>query len=393
MSINELVGFNKQSSDLQYVPVKVRYQESTTINAGQYFRVTLPKIADDLLDLRSLRLKFTLTVSSSDADVYVDATDIGAIFNRVRALSGSTVLMDISEAGLLMQQETHMMASAHDNQYDHYLMGNGTVVERQGWADAAREYVTRVGPKGSLLNCNSLLPLSRMSSLHIDFWLSTGAQVLHSSTDSSATYSLSNVELLAEYVRSPSLNGYFAQTPVSFSVTDYSHRFNNVTAQQNLIRLSSNHSSLNSILTVIRPTTQPGAIGTADKMATFYSGANFSALNVFVNSQLLFEEDINSIEEMWLQAKRAFPDISRSEFFTTLYATTRNVIALNLRSSPPDFHHRVSSGVKTSNLNSDVVVRLTYTGTPGSALQADSFLSSDARVYLDNRSGELKIEF
>jgi len=78
VSISELVGFAKTSSDLESRPIKIRYNESQTIASGQYFRMTFPKIADDLLDLRTIRLRYNLNLLGAGTDMAVDASDAGA---------------------------------------------------------------------------------------------------------------------------------------------------------------------------------------------------------------------------------------------------------------------------------------------------------------------------
>lgn len=393
-SIYDLVGAAKQASDLEIHPVKVRYQEATQLNAGQYFRMTLPKIADDAVDCRSIRLKFLLTLASTDPAICVDGTDVRTLFNRVRVLSGSQVLFDLSEASQFFQLETNVKSTAVQNGYSKYLQGNGNLTARQTWGDGPREYVCTICPEGSILNTAALLPLARMSDLHIEIWLSSAAQALWSPANhTGATYNLKDVELLADYVRSKSVSAYFNSNAVRMTVQDVSHRFNNITSQQNLIRLSSAHTSLNKVLTVIRTAANPGDISVVDKQNAFYSGANFANLNLFVNNVLHFEEALDSLEELYGQLVKACPAVERSDWFDTLYATTRNVIAVNLQAAPIEFTKQLSSGIKTSDLNSDVVIRLGFTGVPAAALRADSYLISDALLYLEGPRGELKVKY
>ena len=96
-NIADLVGYAKQSSDLESRPMRISYNESQTIGSGQYFRMTFPRVAQDMLDLRSIKLRYTLTMASSDASCCVDSSDVRCLVNRMRCLSGSQVLMDISE--------------------------------------------------------------------------------------------------------------------------------------------------------------------------------------------------------------------------------------------------------------------------------------------------------
>ena len=64
-SISDLVGYAKTSSDLESRPMRIRYNEAQQVNSGQYFRMTFPRVADDMLDLRSIRLRFNLNLDDS----------------------------------------------------------------------------------------------------------------------------------------------------------------------------------------------------------------------------------------------------------------------------------------------------------------------------------------
>ena len=88
VSIQELVGFAKTSSDLGSRPMRIRYNESQTIQSGQYVRMTFPRVADDLLDLRSIRMRYTLNLLGDGVDMAVDASDARCVINRMRCLSG-----------------------------------------------------------------------------------------------------------------------------------------------------------------------------------------------------------------------------------------------------------------------------------------------------------------
>ena len=196
-SISDLVGFAKSSSDLESRPMRIRYNESQTIQSGQYYRMTFPKVSNDLLDLRSIKMRFQMNIESGDPDTCVDASDIRCIFNRIRVLSGSQVLCDISEASLLYQLEANIETSSVSNQYERYLCGRESLTKRQAYP-ATREYITSIAPIGSLLNCEALLPLSRLSDLHVEFWLETDSRILLSTSD--ATYHISGVEILCDYI-------------------------------------------------------------------------------------------------------------------------------------------------------------------------------------------------
>jgi hypothetical protein len=225
-----------------------------------------------------------------------------------------------------------------------------------------------------------------------EIWLETPSRCLTSASDGSPSYNISDIELLCTYIRSPSISAYFNASPLSFHVRDFSHRYSNVLNQQSLIRWSSAHTSLNKVLTVLRPQANVGSVDYQGKFENFYSGEYTQSWNAFINNVLFFEEDVNSQPESWQQLTSAFPSAKNSQYFDSAFNSTKNVFALNVQAAP-HFHEHITSGVKTSNLNSDVVMRINFTDTPDAPLRSDSYLYSDALIYLDGARGDLKVKF
>jgi hypothetical protein len=97
-SLDELVGRLKTSSDLSSQQVKIRYNESTSVgSAGRKIALCFPKIPGKFLSISSLNLHFTL---GTNTDAYFDAP-VSSVIQRLRFLSSSTVLCDISDYGTL----------------------------------------------------------------------------------------------------------------------------------------------------------------------------------------------------------------------------------------------------------------------------------------------------
>ena len=156
-AISQLVGILKQQSDLVTRPMRIRYTDAVVITPGTTFRQTFPKVADDMLDLRSVEIQFDLNIiGDTKLSTYVDAASVQAIFNRVRVVSGSTVIADIVENGLLCSVQSLMHRSTSNNPYSLYLAGR----EPTQVFEAKRTYVSNIGPRGAILNCNGVLPLS-----------------------------------------------------------------------------------------------------------------------------------------------------------------------------------------------------------------------------------------
>ena len=390
-SIAELTGIKKVQSDLEQRRIKVRYNNSTTVEQGQYFRITLPKIGDAVLDMRDVRLHFNLDITSSDVQCTIAAPDVRCLINKMRILSGSTVLCDLVEFSQAAVFESLIHTSDNENIMTRYAEGRQPLATRQTYG-LSREYTCPINLRGGLLNMNGLLPLSRCSDIHVEFWLNAPGQALYSGTDGAATYKLRNIELLTTYVTSPSLSQHFNSSSVNFNVTDVTHRYNPVLSQQTLLRLSSNHNSLNSLITIMRTQANVDSIDVADKYESWYSGTNIEKYNTFVNNVLLYEEDVDSGLERWRLIQETIPEMHTSEHFDVDYLDSKSFLAVNLQSCR-HFADRITSGVKTSAHNSDIVKRVNLTAIPVAPVRADSYLYSDAVISLGPRGGDLKISY
>jgi len=387
----DLVGLSKQQSDLKSHSVRVRYTESTVITSGNYFRITLPRKSDDaMLDCRSIKMRFNLNITGGSI---LAGSDARCIFNRLRVLSGSTVLMDLAECSQLFVLESVLEVSHKDSIYSRYLRGQQPVSTRLDYAPG-REYIVDAMPRGTILNSESLLPLSRMSDIHLEYWLELPKRALFSSTgDQEATFSISNVELLTEYITSPSISQFFNSNPLRFNVVDLSHRYNPILNQEFLLRLSSSHASLNGILTVIREQARVTDIAATEKFETFDAGVNRENYNILINSLQWFEQNEASIGESWKHLTDLFPCAEYANFFDSSFEGEHNVLATNLMAAPSEFQRVLTSGVQTGAMNSDITYRIRRSTAPAAALRADSYLYSDAVVYLEGIGRDLKIRF
>ena len=277
--ISDLIGVAKQASDLKCHHHKIRYTESTTVQAGNYFRITFPRQSNDAaLDCRSIKMRFNLNFTSTDPLACLAGPDVRCIINRMRILSGSTVLFDLAEASQAFVLESLIEVSTMDSIYSRRLRGQEDLATRQAYANG-REYIVSVAPEHTLLCSESLLPLSRMSDLHLEYWLERPERCMFSATDVNATYNISNIEFLTEYITSNSISGYFSQQGLSYTVRDLSHRYNSILAQEYILRLSSSHVSLNGITNTIREQQRVADITVPDKFEVFDSGENRERYN------------------------------------------------------------------------------------------------------------------
>ena len=381
-STDELVGFSKHASDLKATHARIRYTLSQTVSSGQYMRHTLVKKPDEFCDMRSIRLRFQLKILSSDPECCLNTPHALSLFNRVRVLSGSQVLMDTINNHLYTAIDENIHGSTiHENKYEQYLRGHGDLAARTAWAASEREYIIPLGPRGSILNTGALLPLYRTSDLHIELWCSTADQCLYSPrADAAATFVLSDIELHANYLSSKSISSYFATRPVSFHVQDVSHRFNNCVGQTSLLKFSSAHSSLTKIVTLLRDTTT-FRLDRPDRSSRGISAQTIEKFQLFINSQRFYDVDVDSVEQMWRHIVDGFHPILESVWFDQYYESDKFLLVNNLTSAPASFSDSIISGIRTSAHNSDSALQVQFRAAPANIV-ADSFLLCDALFTL-----------
>ena len=398
-AVQSLTGILKSATDIDAVPVRIRYQDSQVIKSNQYFRIVFPRHANDqMLDLRTPKLCFYYFNSVGGIDTAVDIAPDGhsmsCLFNRMRVLSGSTVLVDISNADLLNNFLEDVEVCLTSNSMDKDLIGYSTIASQRA-AHNGKKIIMSIGPIGSLLNMDGILPLNRMNDLTLELWTNKAEDCLTSPTDVTGAFDfrLERVEVDCRYLKSPSLSAYFNANPIKFSVVDYSHRYESILTKQALVRFSSSHSSLDKFLVIFRDSaTATGGTKVKDKFNTFTLSDLLEA-NVYINSHLYKEEDIDSIQECWAEARKAFPDLACSDWFDLDYKTSKFFFALNLTSAPHDFYKKIQSGVKSSSLNSDIALKLNLAAIPTAPIRVDMYLISTATVYLSQPGGDLKIQY
>ena len=392
--LGDLIGHAKAASDLRSHPQKIRFTDSTHVNNGNYMRLGFPRKSNDaMLYCKNIKMRFNLNVESTDSDCILAACDARVIFNRMRVLSGSTVLFDLTEASQCFVLESIMECSNMDSVYERRLKGQQDSNERTEYT-SGQEFIVDIAPNGTLLNSESLLPLSRMSDIFVEFWLERPERALYSPGEGAqSSFSISNIEILCNYMTSQSLSQYFNTHGVNFSVVDLNHRYNAILSQEYILRLSSSHGSLDGVTTVIREQQRVSDIAAKDKYEVFDSGMNRERYNILVNNSQWFEEDENSVQQSWQHLTDLYPTAKYATFFDDRYELDRNILCTNLMAAPPSFQDVLRSGVTTSNMNSDLCYRIRRRAPPETPLRSDSYLRSTAQVHLAQNGGDLKISF
>ena len=404
-SIDDLVGINKTSSDLSSQQIKVRYNESTSVSGsnGRKIAMRFPKIPIQFLSMSSLKLHATL---STTTDSYFDAP-YASMIQRIRVLSSSTVLMDISDYGslqsFLQQGETNVNSVNAQGRKNQGIFA--TVAEAVS-AAAAPQRIALDFPKGSFLNTSALIPVDRLNGfLQVELFLQDPLKILVSPTnDSTSNYTLSDLQIHCDYISSPSLSSYFDANGVSFHTNNFSHRFQEVNSVKNVLRIPSGFTSLSKLLILTRDQSKvdsTNTLSTANRQMSTIAHTDIQELQFYSQNQPFFSENIqaeNVTTELYNQTLQAFPAIGHSSFQNDVTAsqTPSSVpLGISLQAAPQRFHDSLQSGLRSKNHVSDLYAHVTWksSGVSYSNYSATVFLVNDSKIFLDSTTGALSIEY
>ena len=226
-----------------------------------------------------------------------------------------------------------------------------------------------------------------MSDIHNEFYLGTAQSVL-ASEGTIGTYSLFDVEMHSTYLSSKSIQSFFSANLVAISCTDYSYRYNQVSSQTNMLKISSSYTSLNSILGYLRA----GGVYTLsmDRRQSSYNVASVDSIQFFVNNIAMYDVPIVGLPQQFQQFLEAFPSIETSDYYTDFGDASQYLIVVNLRGAPREFHGYVTSGQSTSTLNSDLCLQLNLRSSPGSDAALESFLCADVVLHMVGKDLHVK---
>ena len=391
ISVSELVGRVSANSDLRVVHNRNRYLTTASVAQNSYFRMVVPRISPQaLLDCRHMRMRLQFAATSTDTDICVDSNFFYP-FQRVRILSGSTVLLDINNANLLMTSLWNIEQNSSISAYEQSLVGDGDLATRQSWADASREYLIPIFPDNTVLRGDWLFDVNNSADLILEFWTLPAATLLYSpAVDTAANYTISNIEILSSFIESPSLASYYQQHPMGYTVKDYSARYATIAESLAQVKLSSSSTSLNGFLTVIRAQNAEASIGTQNKM-TVTNALTLQSANLLVNQQWFWDQAVSSFPQLFNELTHMYPKAEQSKWLNALFTTTRYFTAVRVSAAPTRFADSLTSGLKTSSLNNDLVLQLQFASAP--AIQrVDTFLQSDVVIYRDSSTRDIQIK-
>ena len=226
-SVSDLIGKVSTTSDLKIQHHRSRYLQTTSVGANAYVRMPVARLgSNQLLDCRNIRMRFTLALTSTDAGICVANNSVFP-FQRVRIMSGTKCVLDIDNAALLMSILYNVNQDVAISSYEQSVTGDSfNLATKQAWSDNAKEYIIPLYPDSTFLRGDRLLDVYNSSDLVLEFWTLSNSQYLYSpANDTTAKYSLSNIEILSQYIQSDGLAAHFRANPMAFTCQNYIYRY------------------------------------------------------------------------------------------------------------------------------------------------------------------------
>ena len=136
-------------------------------------------------------------------------------------------------------------------------------------------------------------------------------------------------------------------------------------------------------------------INTTGKLDDMTYGTSLKSYNLFLNNRPFHDEAIVDNVRSWKILKSAYPQVKNAEYFDGDFQGHKFVLVHQLSNAPSSFNDYIQSGVQTSAYNNNMYVKLDFDNGDlqfdgVKTLVADSYLISDAKVYITNE-GTLRI--
>jgi hypothetical protein len=358
--------------------------------------MVVPRLGpNSFLDCRSIRMRLEVSITSTDPLCVIDADQIFP-FSRIRTISGANVLEDVTEAHLLNAIVYNSTASSNEAIYDLYVAGDMSATQKVIDATSgSAEYLFPMRPSpNTFIRGKHLLDLSG-ADLIMEFYTLTNAQYLFSATDPNASYTLNNIEILSEYITSPSIGAFYRANPMAYTAWDWRQLYQALSQQLENTRLPSSNTSLNGFFSVMRNITVESSISNANKY-TAYNSNSFVNVQILINSQNWFDEPLTPYPQLWRELYDFWPEAKMAKFYDLSFTSATGgafVFGFSLEAMPPEFAKTITSGIRTSLLNQDIVLQLTFPAPLGTPQRIDSFLQSDVIFSSQGEGREIRIQY
>lgn len=392
----DLIGRISSTSDAVTTKNRNRYLQTSTVGPNSFFRVVVPRLGpNSYLDCRSIRMRCFINVSSTDPNCVIDANQVFP-FSRVRVFSGSMCLLDINEAHLLNALTYNSTAESTEAGYERHTVGDDDLTQKViDAASGSTEYLFPCMPSANTFWRGKHLLDMNGADMFLEFYTLTNAQYLYSALDAAPSYTLNNIEILSEYITSPSIGAYYRANPMSFTAWDWRQLYQAMSAQLENVRLPSSNTSLNGFFSVMRDITVESKVSNQDKYTT-YNSNDFTNVQLLVNQQPWWDEPLTPYPQIWRELKDFWPQVYSAVYYDLSYQDTTAghfVFGTSISAMPAEFQFNISSGVRTSLLNNDIVLQWTFPAPLGTQQRIDSFLQADVIFRSQGEGREILISY
>lgn len=394
--LSDLIGRVSATSDCVATKNRLVYVQQTVIQPNQYIRLVLSRLGpNSLLDCRNIRLRCTVTVSSSDPFCVVDCNQIFP-FYRTRISSATTVLSDVLEAHLLNSICYNSTASVTEAVYEQSLVGDLSLTQKilNASNPAGVEYLFPIFQQNTVLRGAHFMDMNSADMI-VELWTQTPQQYLYSATDANATYTISNLQLLSEYVSSPSLGAFYRSNPMQFSCWDWRQLYSTLSNAVENVRWPSSSSSWNGAFLVMRDQLVENSIANANKCDSFNTNGLVN-YQLSINNQYYFDIALDSAPQWWHELVDFWKAVLAAKFYDLTYTQAVGgcfVIGISVAALPVDFGMKIKSGVLTSALNQDPYFILQFAAPLGTTQRCDTYLQSTVTISSQGPGRELMITY
>lgn len=396
-ALSDLVGRLSSTSDSVSSRNRNRYLQSTVVNPGAYFRQVIPRLGpNSFIDARSIRLRCQITVTSTDPNITIDANQIFP-FSRTRIISGATVCADVLEAHLCNSITYNMTAPSTEALMERHVVGDDDLTQKLLNVVPGNYYEVMfpVHPPNSFMRGRRLIDLSG-GDLFFEFFVLQPAQYLFSpANDTAATFQLINVELLSEYVTSPSIGQYFRSNSMQFTCWDWRWVTQSLSASVENFRMPSSSTSMNAMFITMRDQTVENSIQNQNKYTSFNEN-NMVNFNLLLNSLPFTDEPITPFAQIWDLIKDAWPEAINAKFFDLSFLSPTGgsfMVVISIAALPAQFAQSITSGVRTAALNNDMIWQVQFPGPLNTPQRCDAFLQSDVIISSQGPGRDLAIQY
>ena len=165
---SDLIGSNKPTSDVKSTFHRIQYSLSPTVGPASAstnpVRITFPKT--HYLDCSSLSFRCKLNVTTSDPNARLDAHTADVLLSRVRVMQGSTLVSDQESNPLIVNQLANYGVSETEYRsfcrYQNDYPQTDDRKSQENTVNIPRELLGKLGPHGTLMNGNHLIPLKML---------------------------------------------------------------------------------------------------------------------------------------------------------------------------------------------------------------------------------------